>query len=47
VGLEFKWASPTLQSELEAALGRSVDVVTEKGLKARIRARVLREVIPF
>jgi hypothetical protein len=35
-----------MQSELEAALGRAVDVVTEKGLKARIRARVLREAIP-
>jgi len=35
-----------LQSELETALGCPVDVVTEKGLKARIRARVLREAIP-
>ena len=35
-----------LQSELESALGRPVDVVTEKGLKARIRARVLQEAIP-
>jgi predicted nucleotidyltransferase len=34
-----------LQSELETALGRPVDVVTEKGLKARIRARVLQEAI--
>ena len=34
-----------LQSELEAALGHPVDVVTEKGLKARIRDRVLREAI--
>jgi len=34
-----------LQSELEATLGRPVDVVTEKGLKARIRDRVLREAI--
>jgi predicted nucleotidyltransferase len=34
------------QSELESALGRAVDVVTEKGLKARIRTRVLREAIP-
>lgn len=35
-----------LQSELETALGRPVDVVTVKGLKARIRARVLLEAIP-
>lgn len=35
-----------LQAELEAALGRPVDVVTEKGLKARIRTRVLQEAIP-
>lgn len=35
-----------IQSELEAALGRPVDVVTERGLKARIRDRVLREAIP-
>jgi uncharacterized protein len=35
-----------MQSELEAALGRPVDVVTEKGLKARIRTRVLQEAIP-
>ena len=35
-----------LQLELESALGRPVDVVTEEGLKARIRARVLREAIP-
>jgi hypothetical protein len=35
-----------MQSELETALGRPVDVVTEKGLKARIRARVIEEAIP-
>ncbi len=35
-----------IQSELETALGRPVDVVTEKGLKARIRERVLSEAIP-
>lgn len=35
-----------MQSELETALGRRVDVVTEKGLKSRIRARVLQEAIP-
>lgn len=35
-----------LQSELETALGRPVDVVTVNGLKARVRARVLLEAIP-
>jgi uncharacterized protein len=35
-----------LQFELQALLGRSVDVVTERGLKARIRERVLREAVP-
>jgi hypothetical protein len=34
-----------MQSELQTALGRPVDVVTEKGLKVRIRSRVLREAI--
>lgn len=36
-----------LQVELQSALGRPVDVVTEKGLKARIRSRVLQEAIPL
>jgi predicted nucleotidyltransferase len=36
-----------LQFELEALLGRHVDVVTERGLKARIRERVLREAVPY
>jgi predicted nucleotidyltransferase len=35
-----------MQSELETALGRRVDVVTGKGLKSRIRNRVLQEAIP-
>jgi uncharacterized protein len=34
-----------LQMELESLLGRRVDVVTVRGLKARIRERVLREAI--
>lgn len=34
-----------LQFELEEYLGRSVDVVTEKGLKQRIRSRVLSEAV--
>jgi len=36
-----------LQYELEQLLGRPVDVVTERGLKARIRERVLREAVPL
>ena len=35
-----------LQVELESLLGRSVDVVTERGLKARIRSTVLCEAVP-
>lgn len=33
--------------ELQSLLGVEVDVVTEKGLRARIRERVLREAIPL
>ncbi|MFN2521309.1 MAG: nucleotidyltransferase domain-containing protein [Candidatus Limnocylindria bacterium] len=33
--------------ELQSILGRSVDVVTEAGLRDRIRARVLSEAIPL
>lgn len=36
-----------LQYELEQLLGRPVDVVTERGLKARIRERVLKETVPL
>jgi hypothetical protein len=35
-----------LQFELEALLGGRVDVVTERGLKRRIRERVLQEAVP-
>lgn len=35
-----------LQMELESLLGCRVDVVTTRGLKARIRERVLREAMP-
>lgn len=35
-----------LQYELESLLGCRVDVVTERGLKARIRDRVLHEAVP-
>ncbi len=34
-----------LQMELESLLGRRVNVVTARGLKARIRERVLREAV--
>ncbi len=36
-----------LQQKLEALLGCRVDVVTLKGLKARIRRRVVQEAIPL
>ena len=35
-----------LQVELETVMGCHVDVVTEKGLKTRIRGRVLAEAVP-
>jgi len=35
-----------LQSDLERLLGCAVDVVTAKGLRERIRARVLAEAVP-
>ncbi len=36
-----------LLMELRDLLGRDVDVVTERGLKPRIRGRVLQEAIPL
>lgn len=33
--------------ELEELLGRKVDVVSEKGLRQRIKDRVLREAVPL
>ena len=33
--------------DLQDLLGRRVDVVTEKGLRERIRSRVLREAVPL
>jgi hypothetical protein len=36
-----------LVSDLQELLGRQVDVVTERGLNPRIRARVLAEAIPL
>jgi uncharacterized protein len=36
-----------LSEDLRELLSRPVDVVTERGLKARIRDRVLREAVPL
>jgi predicted nucleotidyltransferase len=36
-----------LVRDLEGLLGRPVDVVTEKGLRSRIRERVLKEAVPL
>ncbi|MDD2903262.1 MAG: nucleotidyltransferase family protein [Syntrophales bacterium] len=36
-----------LLMDLQQLLGREVDVVTAKGLRARIRERVLKEAIPL
>ena len=36
-----------LQMELQDLLGRRVDVVTERGLRETLRARVLREAVPL
>jgi hypothetical protein len=33
--------------ELEELLGRKVDIVTEKGLKQRMKKRILKEVVPL
>lgn len=35
-----------LQADLETLLGRPVDIVTVRGLKARIRDAVLRDAVP-
>jgi predicted nucleotidyltransferase len=36
-----------LLEDLRELLSRPVDIVTERGLKARIRDRVLREAVPL
>ena len=41
------WFPLPLIRELEALLGGKVDIVTEQGLKDRIRERVLKEAIPL
>jgi hypothetical protein len=35
------------KQDLEALLGRKVDIATEEGLHRRIKARVLREAVPL
>lgn len=41
------WFPAGLILELEEALGREVDVVTEKGLSPYLRERILQEVVPL
>ncbi|MBN2224887.1 MAG: nucleotidyltransferase domain-containing protein [Deltaproteobacteria bacterium] len=41
----FKQAA--LTRELEALIGRKVDIVSERGLRPRIRRRVLEEAVPL
>ena len=41
------WFPVRLIRDLEQLLGRKVDIVTEKGLKERIKERVLREAKPL
>jgi predicted nucleotidyltransferase len=36
-----------LLMDLRELLGRKVDIVTERGLKPRLRARVLKEAVPL
>jgi predicted nucleotidyltransferase len=40
------WFPGGLVADLEAVLGRRVDVVTERGLLPELRERVLREAVP-
>jgi predicted nucleotidyltransferase len=40
------WFPGGLVAELEAVLGRRVDVVTERGLMPALRSRVLSEAVP-
>jgi uncharacterized protein len=40
------WFPGGLVADLEEALGRRVDVVTEAGLRPDLRERVLREAVP-
>ena len=40
------WFPGGLVADLEAELGRRVDIVTERGLLPELRERVLREAVP-
>jgi uncharacterized protein len=42
-----RWFPAGLVLDLEALLGRKVDVATELSLKERIRAKVLKEALPL
>ncbi len=39
--------SSAMSRELEELLGRQVDVVSERGLRERIRDRVIKEAVPL
>lgn len=41
------WGSAELFSALETLLGHSVDIVSEKGLRPTLKARVLAEAVPL
>ena len=46
-GVRLGWEIEDLASELEAVLGRPVDLVSRRALNARIRDQVLQEAQPF
>lgn len=46
-GTRLGWAIEDLSEELEAVLGRPVDLVSRRSLNSRIRDRVLAEAQPF
>ena len=46
-GVRLGWEIEDLASELEAVLGRHVDLVSRRALNARIRDQVLQEAQPF
>ena len=46
-GARLGWEIEDLTSELEAVLGRRVDLVSRRALNARLQEQVLREARPF
>ena len=46
-GARLGWEVEDLTSELEAVLGRRVDLVSRRALHARLQDQVLREAQPF